>query len=326
MDLTRHVATERGVAYFHKPIGAPIGGGSGRTAAKVALKGADYTVKGVGYNADGVPTLSLKGSTPVLKESSFPASVDGLRLLPVGQPSLKGTIADAPKGSAMSVTGSVLTPRRKISGAKGAPGIEAAIAAAMDRDPKAGTNKAIEDVIAQSTGATPEQMKDAQDFWAQHRPTQTDKENLSTDLGLDPKLSSKSIRELRKAIKTPKTSEEDRAALKAELARRVQIAKQASNQATSWVSNLADRLQDKPDDADLAPVIGETLAAHPHLGPLAHIWDRIRLTGFNFKKSIGSGEAGDEVPRIIARNVASVVLLGLMMHLGIAIPGLVGGG
>ena len=162
--------------------------------------------------------------------------------------------------------------------------------------------------------------------WFDTEVSQEDKEGLSSDLGLDPRLASKSIRELRHTLKEKRTTADEREALKRELAKRAAIAKSASNAAKGWVSNLADKLEGKPDDADLAPIIGETLAAHPKLGPLAHVWDRMRLSGYNFRKTLRKGEFTDELPRIIARNVVTVGLMFLALHFGVEIPGLGGGG
>lgn len=195
-------------------------------------------------------------------------------------------------------------------------------------DTSAPIKPSIEDVIAHSTTLTAEDFAEAQQFWDKHKVTADDRDadNLSTDLGLDPKYRERSVKELRQAIKDRRTKDEERRALKAELSKRVSLAKAVSDEADSFTNRLTKRFEDAPADADLAPIIGETLAQHPKLGPLAHIWDRLRLSGYNFKKKVKGGEFTDELPRILARNVASVLILGLALHFGVMLPGLGGGG
>lgn len=166
-------------------------------------------------------------------------------------------------------------------------------------------------------------MKAIRAIW-DHALSPADKENLSSDLGLDPRLSALSIRELRKTIKGKKTESGEREAARAELHKRVAIQREVADAKGSWGSKLGDKLESAPEDADLAPIIGETLAAHPKLGPLAHIWDRLRLAGYTFRKHVTSKEAGDELPRIIVRTVSTVLISILLLHLGVAIPGLPG--
>lgn len=158
--------------------------------------------------------------------------------------------------------------------------------------------------------------------WYTDQADETDKDNLSTDLGLNPKFRELSVPELRKRIKHRETAREDRKAFKEELAKRVSLAKQVAAEKKGFTNRLAKALEDKPEDADLAPQIGETLAEHPNLGALAHIWDRLRLTGYNFKKKVREGEFTDELPRILARTAFTILAAFLMIHLGTAIPGL----
>lgn len=157
-------------------------------------------------------------------------------------------------------------------------------------------------------------------------PGEKDKENLSTDLGLNPAYAKHSISELRAKIKAHETKEDERRALREELHARINLAKAARGEATTFTNRLTRKLEEKPEDADLAPIIGETLAEHPKLGPLAHLWDRMRLAGFKFKKAVTSDEAGDELPRIIARNAVNVIIALLAIHFGVMIPGLAPGG
>lgn len=57
IDLTRHVRTEAGVRYYHKPIGTPLGGGSAghkvssRTAKRVEQSRGSFPLSGAGSRA-----------------------------------------------------------------------------------------------------------------------------------------------------------------------------------------------------------------------------------------------------------------------------------
>lgn len=254
IDLVKHVATERGVRRYHKPIGSPIGGGASRAVAKVALKAPAYVVNGRGYDAGG---QALK-----------PAAVQ------------RG-------GGITAFMGESLKPMP-----------QAKVPASIDPGAHFGDVKS----------------------WYGNA-DDTDKDNLSTDLGLDPTFRERSVAELRKAIKDRRTKDEDRKALKAELVKRVALAKAANDEKAKFTNRLTKRLEEAPPDADLAPIIGETLAAHPSLGPLAHIWDRLRLSGYNFKKKVRSGEFTDELPRILARTAATILTTFLLLHFGMSIPG-----
>jgi hypothetical protein len=282
LDLTRYVRTPAGVKRFHKPIGAPIGGGGARPVEKVTL---------AGQNSAVAFERAVRGES--YSPSSYAPSKSGLPPLG-GRPRTNHVYPQAAGIAGAPVRTSKPTPAQMAAGARPTP-----------------KSPAVPKAVA----------TDVANFWNHHM-SQEDKEGLSTDLGLDPSFAGKSIRELRKTITDKKTDPAKREAMKKELAKRIALAKQVSNESKSWTSNLADRLEAKPAEADFAPIIGETLAAHPHLGPLAHIWDRLRLAGYDFKKKLKAGEFTDELPRIVARNAVAILVAGLMLHFGIFIPGL----
>lgn len=302
IDLVRHVATERGVRYFHLPLGSPIGGGGTAVSAtsKVTSKTPAYMVNGKGYDEFGVAVKAAEKmfDTPVaLKSPSVSTAAVAPTLRPRG-------------------------PER----ASGAPSAEEAIAAAQKRNAGMAAEDALAARIAKSADLSSADMASAKAFWDAHKPSPAESESLATDLGLNPAHADKSIKELRKAIKSRKTKDEDRQSMKAELAKRVAIAKATTDELPGFTNRLTKAFEDKPEDADLAPTVGETLAAHPNLGALAHIWDRLRVTGYNVRKGLKKGEATDEIPRILARSLASVLTVGLMLHFGVMIPGLGSGG
>ena len=284
--------------------------GKGRTTKTVKPKGADWVVGGKHYDEFGKAKaaaeslfndLDANSSRPgtgghvAMTSHVFPKQQTGAGKQRAAKAIAKQVLRDEPGLAYGRMLGSHRTPAKK--------------------DP-------IAEAVANLDHAT---VLDVQSYW-DHSVSADDRESLATDLGLNPRMSKKSIRELRRAIKDKRTKETDRAEMKAELMKRAAIAKKVSNEAKSWTSNLADALEGKPKDADLAPIIGETLAAHPRLGPLAHVWDRLRLSGYNFRKKIREGEFTDELPRVVARNVASVLIMFLALHFGMDIPGLGGGG
>jgi len=268
IDLTRHVRTPAGERYFHKPIGAPIGGGGGRATKSVTAR---WQIPGQATHDAAVARFAKPGA---------PAKLTG---------------ANAVFGPMLAAT----KPR---------------------------TSRGASSPIKPADLPDHATMLDVKSWYDEHKPTKDQSEGLATDLGLDPALSDKSVRELRKLIKSRTTQDSDREKFKSELAKRILVAKAAAEGGHKLSATLVKKLEEKPGAADLAPTIGETLAAHPHLGPLAHIWDRLRLAGYNFKKGVKKGEFTDELPRIIARNVGSVLIMFMALHFGLEIPGLGGGG
>lgn len=326
VDLTRYVRTPAGERYFHKPIGSPIGGG-GRGSSRVSLKGfqtggstfnTPYMLKGQSYDGmTGEPLQKPVPSKATFTQASSPAEalamMERRAQFGPGGPSAPKTVSLKPS----PIKGEAVVPSEE-----GARYVAQRRGGASPR-PTTTVERDIADLIKQYDPSQTS-IADAAAWWKGHSgpSAQPSEEDLASDLGLNPKLSHHSIRELRKQIKDAKTPGETRKEMKEELARRVALAKETSAQAKSFTAKLTDKLSDKPEDADLAPVIGETLAAHPRLGPLAHLWDRARLAGYNFKKKVREGEFTDELPRILARSAFMVLMTFLMMHLGMAIPGL----
>lgn len=267
----------------------------GRGAAKVALKDTAFVVNGKPYDSTGHAVL--KSANPAAQFLHQTPSVALAPKPPAVPFNTLGTLKPMPKSKVKD---------KKVfeSGA----------------DKGSSPDDSLHADIA--PGAS---FHDAQS-WYQKAVDDTDKDNLSTDLGLNPKYRERSIKELRTAIKNRHTESDERKDLKVELAKRVAVAKATAAAQTGFTNKLTAALSDKPKDADLAPIIGETLAAHPQLGAFAHVWDRLRLTGYNFKKKIREGEFTDELPRVVARNVASVLIMFLALHFGMDIPGLGGGG
>jgi hypothetical protein len=112
------------------------------------------------------------------------------------------------------------------------------------------------------------------------------------------------------------------------LAHRVHLANQAVTEQDTFIARLTERLRNKPEDADIEPIIGETLASHPNLasfGPLLHIWDHVRKIGYHVRKEANAEKFVDKSADI-AKGVGAVLLAGLLLHMGVYIPGLVGGG
>lgn len=155
--------------------------------------------------------------------------------------------------------------------------------------------------------------------------TAEDRKKIDTDLGLNPKFSGHTPKQLRKQATNRRASATDRKEAREELLKRAQAANMIQHEGPKFLADLAEATAAKPEDADLAPIIGETLAAHPKLGALAHIYDRLRLAHYNFRKASTADVVKDKLGDV-GRGVATVLLATVLLHLGIGVPGLVGGG
>lgn len=127
IDLTRHVRTPAGVAYFHKPIGSPIGGkGSAAPSAKAALKTAFQERRAARSNPFG------QGPGPAITGSTSQAEIEKLG---------KGRKAVYPKAKPVPAT-KMSKRARAQEAAAGAVGDREAMAAGVRRDlrPKSSSN------------------------------------------------------------------------------------------------------------------------------------------------------------------------------------------
>lgn len=292
IDLTRHVRTPAGVAYFHKPIGSPIGGGSGaRTALKVTT------------------------TTPDWQNLPFSSGKVG----PTNAEKVKNAATMYGTGSKQHLKA---IERFKI------PGQEAHDSAVQRFAPKTPATAAkpktsvADDVLAEHYASV---QRDLAKHFKANPTSAKDKAALSKALALDPKFAGKIVRQVRAQATSKTATKDERAAAKAELQARVKAAKAIHAQKKSFISALTTKIDEAPADADLAPIIGETLAAHPSFGPLAHVWDRLRLAKYNFKKAstadVVKDKAGD-----VAQRIFTVIIAGILLHLGAPmVPGLVGG-
>jgi hypothetical protein len=298
IDLTRHVRTPAGVAYFHLPIGSPIGGGHGRGTSKVQL--AKVTSGPAATN----PAAVFLHQTVTAKATASNPAADFLHQTP-SAPKVK------PKRPASM---SAESPTRRPKAALFQPKAAATDSAPIKPD--------VADVVGNSLPSA-EDMAKAQMWWTKHTDIPIDSAKIKEELGV--KFPDLGVKELRKRATDKKSTPEQRAEYKAELAHRVHLAHQGVAEQDTFIARLTQRLRDKPDDADLAPIIGETLAAHPSLGPLALIWDHIRKTGHSLRKEVNSEKFVDKAGDV-AKGVGAVLLAGLLLHLGVYVPGLVGGG
>jgi hypothetical protein len=340
IDLTRHVRTPAGVAYFHKPIGSPIGGGSSHSLVdgrkfrtgpggtipdyeppKVKVKAARAAVSQAvtrGPAATNPAAVFLHQTAPAPAAPSRNPASDFLHQTP-SAPKVK------PRRPA-SMTAQPAPPRKKP--APGHPLFQPKVVPPGDDTMNRVPEPIKPDVADVINNSLPDKatMEHAQSWWTKHTETPIDAAKIKEELGVKfPELGAK---ELRKRATDKKSTPEERAAYKAELAHRVHLANQAVTEQDTFIARLTERLRNKPEDADIEPIIGETLASHPNLasfGPLLHIWDHVRKIGYHVRKEANAEKFVDKSADI-AKGVGAVLLAGLLLHMGVYIPGLVGGG
>lgn len=328
IDLTRHVRTPAGVRYFHKPIGSPIGGGSGRGSSRVSLKqgSAADSVFGTGRwfrnshggVTNGTHTIHREpGNPPETPFTLYRGTKAVGRHETLNEAKAHATTKFKAKEGSTGVPPSIANafPGAKVQPKVKAPG--------STQHPQALRDATPDDLLLPGTMFRAGDIAKIRE--AASHITAEDRKKIDTDLGLNPKFSGHTPKQLRKQATNRRASAADRKEAREELLKRAQAANMIQHEGPKFLADLAEATAAKPEDADLAPIIGETLAAHPKLGALAHIYDRLRLAHYNFRKASTADVVKDKLGDV-GRGVATVLLATVLLHLGIGVPGLVGGG